>query len=63
MVGVNRRVARMINVLVVEDDSAVREVVVQALVQRGFAVFAAEDPYAAIRILAERYVDVLFTES
>ena len=38
------------------------QVVVQALVQRGFAVFAAEGPYEAIQILADCHVDVLFTD-
>jgi two-component system cell cycle response regulator CpdR len=61
-VGVHGAVARMINILFVEDDSAVREVVTHVLAASGFGVFAAHDPYEAIRILAERHVDVLFTD-
>jgi|SRR5689334_20837940 len=52
----------MLTILFVEDDSAVRDVVVQMLHQRGFAVLTAADAYDAIRILRGRHVDVLFTD-
>jgi len=52
----------MLTILFVEDDSAVCEVVMQMLYQRGFAILTAGDAYDAIRILSERHVDVLFTD-
>jgi|SRR6185437_2659438 len=52
----------MITILFVEDDSAVRDVVMQMLYRRGFAVLTAADAYDAIRILNDRHVDVLFTD-
>ena len=52
----------MLTILFVEDDRAVRDVVMQMLYQRGFAVLTAADAYDAIRILRERHVDVLFTD-
>lgn len=52
----------MFTVLFVEDDTAVRDVVMQALYAKGFAVLVAADAYDAIRILSERHVDVLFTD-
>lgn len=52
----------MLTVLFVEDDSAVREVVMQMLYRHGFAVLTAADAYDAIRIVSERHVDVLFAD-
>ena len=52
----------MLTILFVEDDSAVRDIIMQMLYQRGFAVLTAADAYDAIRILSERQVDVLFTD-
>jgi DNA-binding NtrC family response regulator len=56
------RVARMLTILFVEDDSAVRELVMQMLHRHGFAVLTAADAYDAIRILSERHVDILFAD-
>jgi DNA-binding NtrC family response regulator len=56
------RVARMLTILFVEDDSAVRELVMQMLHRHGFAVLTAADAYDAIRILSEHHVDVLFAD-
>src|SRR5690348_13131806 len=52
----------MLTILFVEDDSAVRDVVMQLLYQHGFAVLTAADAYDAMRIVRERHVDVLFTD-
>jgi two-component system cell cycle response regulator CpdR len=52
----------MLTILFVEDDSAVRDVVMQVLHQRGFAVLTAADAYEAIRVLSRGQVDVLFTD-
>jgi two-component system, cell cycle response regulator CpdR len=60
-------VAQIFSVLFVEDDTAIRDVVMHELYVRGFAargfeVLAAGDACDAIRILSERHVDVLFTD-
>ena len=52
----------MLTILFVEDDRAVRDIIMQMLYKRGFAVLTAADAYDAIRILSERQVDVLFTD-
>ena len=49
-------------ILVVEDDTAVRDVLIQILSEKGLGVLTAGDAYEAIRILADRHVDVLFTD-
>jgi CheY-like chemotaxis protein len=49
-------------ILFVEDDSSVRNVVVQMLSEKGFGVLTANDAYEAIRILADRHVDLIFTD-
>lgn len=49
-------------VLFVEDDTAVRQLVVQMLAEKGFAVLSAPNAYAALRILAERQVDLVFAD-
>jgi CheY-like chemotaxis protein len=49
-------------ILLVEDDTAVRNVLIQILSEKGFGVLTARDAYEAIRILAERHVDLLFTD-
>jgi two-component system cell cycle response regulator CpdR len=55
-------VAPFLSILVVEDDTAVRDVLVRVLSENGFGVLTAGDGYDAVRILAERHVDVLFTD-
>lgn len=54
--------ASLPTILFVEDDTAVREVVIQMLSEKGFGVLTAADAYEAIRILAERHVDLIFTD-
>lgn len=54
--------ARPYTVLVVEDESTVRDFVLALLTGQGFTVLTAQDGYEAIRILIERHVDLLFTD-
>lgn len=54
--------ARFLSILVVEDDTAVRDVLIRVLSEHGFGVLTASDGYDAVRILADRHVDVLFTD-
>jgi len=49
-------------ILFVDDDTSVRDVVIRILSQKGFGVLTAGDAYEAIRILAERPVDLIFTD-
>ena len=49
-------------ILVVDDDNAVRDVVVQMLSANGFGVLTASDGSEALRILGQRSVDLLFTD-
>jgi CheY-like chemotaxis protein len=49
-------------ILLVEDDSAVRDVVVQILLSKGFQVLVATDGYEAIRLLVAQHVDVMLTD-
>jgi two-component system, cell cycle response regulator CpdR len=49
-------------VLFVEDDTSVRDVVIRILSEKGLGVLTAADAYEAIRILAERHVDLIFTD-
>jgi len=48
--------------LVVDDDNAVRDVVVGMLSANGFGVLTASDGSEALRILGQRSVDLLFTD-
>ena len=54
--------ARFLSILVVEDDTAVRDVLIRVLSEHGLGVLTAGDGYDAVRILADRHVDVLFTD-
>lgn len=54
--------APLISILIVEDDTAVRDLLVRILSEKGLGVLTARDGYEAVRILAERHVDVLFTD-
>ncbi|MGO8919629.1 MAG: response regulator [Stellaceae bacterium] len=49
-------------ILVVEDETTVRDFVLHLLSDRGFSVLTAQDAYEAIRVIAERHVDLLFTD-
>ena len=51
-----------LTILFVEDESSVRDVVVRMLAEKGFEVVACADGTAALRILGERQVDLLFTD-
>lgn len=51
-----------LSILIVEDDIAVRDVLIRVLSEKGFGVLTASNGYEATRILAERHVDVLFTD-
>jgi CheY-like chemotaxis protein len=56
------RMARLFTVLVVEDDTPVRDLVMGMLSEKGLGVLTARDGYEALRILSERHVDVLFAD-
>jgi CheY-like chemotaxis protein len=49
-------------ILFVEDDTAVRDVVVEILLSRGFKVLVATDGYEAIRLLVAQHVDAMLTD-
>jgi CheY-like chemotaxis protein len=53
---------RLFTILVVEDKSAVRDLVMRMLAEKGFGVLSANDAYDALRILSERPVDLLFAD-
>lgn len=53
---------RPYTVLFVEDETAIRELVMEILSKKGFLAVSAADGYEALRILAERHVDVLLTD-
>jgi CheY-like chemotaxis protein len=55
-------VAEHLTILFVEDDSAVRDLVMRLLSERGFAVLTANTAYEALHILKERPVDLPFTD-
>lgn len=54
--------APQFTVLFAEDDTLVRDAVIELLRQHGFGVLVAQDGYEAIRLLAENAVDLLFTD-
>jgi CheY-like chemotaxis protein len=49
-------------VLVVEDDAAMRRVVLRQLYELGYRVLEAEKPSTALRLLETESVDLLFTD-
>lgn len=49
-------------ILFVEDESAIRDVVIRMLSEKGFRVLAAGDGHDALRILEMRHVDLLFSD-
>jgi len=55
-------VAPPLTILFAEDDTAVRDVVVRMLSDKGFRLFAAADGYDAVRILSRHHVDLLFAD-
>jgi CheY-like chemotaxis protein len=52
----------VLTILFVEDDSAVRDLVMRMLSGRGFGVLTANTAYEALGILQKRPVDLLFTD-
>ena len=52
----------LLTILVVEDDSAVRDLVIRILSENGFGVLTANSAYDALAILRTRSVDLLFTD-
>lgn len=51
-----------LTILVVEDDIALRDVMLHMLSQQGFAVLVAGTAYEALNILRQRPVDLLLTD-
>lgn len=60
--GVQPGMARKYTILFVEDDPALLDLVLEILSTEGFNAIGAADGYEAIRILAERHVDLLLTD-
>ncbi|HUH84331.1 MAG TPA: response regulator [Stellaceae bacterium] len=54
--------ASAFTILLVEDDSTVRDYVVQLLREKAIAALVAADGMAALQLLAAHHVDVLFTD-
>jgi two-component system, response regulator PdtaR len=54
--------ARRATILVVEDEELVREFVEQVLSEAGYEVLLAANADEAVRILAQREIDLLFTD-
>jgi CheY-like chemotaxis protein len=55
-------IGRQFTILIVEDDSAVRDVVVQILAARNFKVHTASDGYEAIRLLVAAHIDLMLAD-
>ena len=53
---------RLFTILVVEDESAARNLVMRMLSDKGFGVLTANDGNQVLRILSERPVDLLFAD-
>jgi CheY-like chemotaxis protein len=49
-------------ILVADDDPLVRQVVSKILSEPGYTVLTAEDGFEAIRILADRHIDLLIAD-
>lgn len=60
--SVTGKMAEALTILFVEDDAAVRESTAQLLASKGFHMLVAPDGAAALRVLADNHVDVLFTD-
>jgi CheY-like chemotaxis protein len=57
-----RRTTQLNTILLVDDESELREVVVTILAEPGHTVLTASDGYEALRILVERPIDLLITD-
>jgi CheY-like chemotaxis protein len=55
-------VADLRTILVVEDESAARDLIIRMLSEKGFGVLTADNAQEALHILAQRRVDLLFTD-
>lgn len=53
---------RLYTTLIVDDDPLVLETVANVLAQPGYAVVTACDGYEAIRILADRHIDLMIAD-
>jgi DNA-binding response OmpR family regulator len=53
---------RLRTVLIVDDDSQLRDIVLMTLSEPGYEVLTARDGYEAVRILVDRNVDLLLTD-
>jgi CheY-like chemotaxis protein len=54
--------ARLRTILVVDDDLDLRDVIVAILREPGYTVLTASTGYEALRVLVERWVDLLITD-
>lgn len=54
--------AHLYTALIVDDDPLVLDVVAQILTAPGYNVVTAHDGYDAIRILADRHIDLMITD-
>lgn len=61
-VTVNGRMARVYTILITDDDPDVLSVMAAILRAPGYTVLTAPDGYEAIRVLADRHVDLLLTD-
>ena len=49
-------------IMVVDDDPALLEILAKVLAEPGYVVLTAKDGYEAVRVLAERHVDLMITD-
>jgi CheY-like chemotaxis protein len=57
-----KRMARLRTILVVDDELDLRDVIVAILREPGYTVLTASTGYEALRVLVERWVDLLITD-
>jgi DNA-binding response OmpR family regulator len=60
--SVDAAMTQQYTILFAEDDTQVRDAVIELLRQHGFAVLVAADGAEALRLLRERPADLLFTD-
>ena len=56
------RMAFLYTILVADDDPVLLEIVAKVLEEPGYTVLTASDGYEAVRVLADRHVDLLITD-
>ena len=59
---VHPEMPRAPTILLVDDESDLRDIIVAILAAPGYEVLSVSDPYEAIRILVSRHVDLLLTD-